>query len=72
MRTSSNMETSTSSVSMNGIGMNSYKNIQAIMQTATKGEVRDFFPHTRSFLVSIFCLMDNISMKELIETCYSF
>lgn len=40
MPTSSNMETSTSAVSINGLGMNSYKNIQAIMQTATKGEVQ--------------------------------
>lgn len=53
MRTSSNMETSTSSVSMNGIGMNSYKNIQAIMQTATKGEVRDFF-HTLDLCLSVY------------------
>lgn len=71
MRTSSNMETSTSAVSMNGLGMNSYKNIQAIMQTATKGEVRDFFSHS-SLLVGIFCLIGHISMKELIETYYSF
>ncbi|KAI5678297.1 hypothetical protein M9H77_09247 [Catharanthus roseus] len=40
MRASSNMETSTSAISINGVGMNSYKNIEAIMQTTRKGEVQ--------------------------------
>lgn len=43
MRASSNMETSTSAISINGVGMNSYKNIEAIMQTTRKGEVRNLF-----------------------------
>ncbi|CAI9096938.1 OLC1v1033202C1 [Oldenlandia corymbosa var. corymbosa] len=39
-RSSSNMETSTSAVSLNGVTMNSYKNIPSIILTATKGEVQ--------------------------------
>lgn len=40
MRASSNMETSTSSIGASGVTVNSYKNIEAIMQATSKGEVR--------------------------------
>ncbi|CDP11026.1 unnamed protein product [Coffea canephora] len=40
MRASSNMETSTSSIGTSGFTVNSYKNIEAIMQATSKGEVR--------------------------------
>ncbi|KAL3502215.1 hypothetical protein ACH5RR_036664 [Cinchona calisaya] len=40
MRSSSNMETSTSVVGINGVTMNSHKTIEAIMQTTSKGEVQ--------------------------------
>lgn len=40
MRASSNMETSTSSIGTSRVTVNSYKNIEAIMQATSKGEVR--------------------------------
>ncbi|XAR53204.1 hypothetical protein NMG60_11021657 [Bertholletia excelsa] len=40
LRASSNVKASTSSVGVNGVGMCSYKNIEAIMQSTAKGEVQ--------------------------------
>lgn len=40
LRASSNVEVSTSAVHINGVGMSSYKNIEAIMQSTAKGEIQ--------------------------------
>ncbi|CAK9143913.1 unnamed protein product [Ilex paraguariensis] len=40
LQASSNVGTSISAVGMNGVGMSSCKNIEAIMQSATKGGVQ--------------------------------
>lgn len=51
MRGSSNLGTSTSSIASNGVGMNSDKNIEAIMQSSAEGAVSNI---TMSFL-SVIC-----------------
>ena len=60
MLASSNMETSTSSICTSGFSVNSYKNIEAIMQATSKGEVRN------SFCVVYFYLTIFVSMVILI------
>lgn len=65
MQASSNISTSTSTFTSNGVGMSSYKNIEAIMQSSANGEVSNTFQNVPYFLYQYHpTLQINLPLQE--------